>query len=59
MKDEDSNIDGQSEAERFVDFARKLMAVPKEEIDEQQEIYEREKHPGQKREPIIVEDSLA
>jgi hypothetical protein len=45
------------EAERFVDFARKLMAVPKEEIDEQQAIYEQEKQPGQKREPIIIEDS--
>jgi hypothetical protein len=49
-------MDGQSEAERFIDFARKLMAVPKEEIDEQQEIYEREKQPGQKREPIVVSE---
>jgi hypothetical protein len=47
----------QSEAERFVDFTRKLMSVPKEEIDEQQEIYEREKQPGQKREPIIIEET--
>lgn len=54
MKDEDSDIDGQSEAERFIDFARKLMAVPKEEIDEQQAIYEQEKQPGQKRERIII-----
>lgn len=45
------------EAERFIDFARKLMAVPKEEIDEQQEIYEREKQAGQKRERIVIEDS--
>lgn len=56
-KDSDSNLDGQSEAERFIDFARKLMAVPKEEIDEQQEIYEREKRPGQKRERIIIEEN--
>jgi hypothetical protein len=45
------------EAERFIDFTRKLMAVPKEEIDEQQEIYEQEKKPGQKRERIIIEDA--
>lgn len=25
------------DAQRFIDFTRKLMAVPKEEIDEQQE----------------------
>lgn len=45
------------EADRFIDFARKLMAVPKEEIDEQQEIYERDKQPGQKRERIIIEEN--
>lgn len=56
-KDSDANLDGQSEADRFVDFARKLMAVPKEEVDEQQAIYEQEKQPGQKRERIIIEDA--
>jgi len=56
-KESEADIDGQSEAERFVDFARKLMAVPKEEIDEQQEIYEREKQPGQKRERIVIEEA--
>ena len=55
-KKSDSNVDDSSEAERFIDFTRKIMSVPKEEIDEQQEIYEREKQPGQKREPIIVSE---
>ena len=47
----------QSEADRFIDFTRKLMSVPKEEIDEQQEIYEKEKQPGKKREPIIISEN--
>jgi len=46
-----------SETERFIDFTRKIMSVPKEEIDEQQKIYEREKQPGQKRERIIIEEN--
>ena len=45
----------ESEADRFIDFARKLMSVPKKEIDEQQVKYERQKqkrkiaqHPAEK-----------
>jgi len=30
-----SEPDGQSEAEQFVDFARKIVSVPKSEIDKQ------------------------
>lgn len=54
-----SNAPPQStpEADRFIDFARRLMAVPKEEIDEQQEIYEQEKQPGQKRERMVIEEA--
>jgi hypothetical protein len=47
----------QTEADRFIDFTRKIMSVPKEEIDEQQEKYEQEKQPGQKRERIVIEDT--
>lgn len=32
-----------SESERFVDFARRIVNVPKEEIDAQQAIYEAER----------------
>ena len=32
-----------SEAERFVDFARKLVSVPKEEIDKRQEEYHKQR----------------
>lgn len=39
----DTNTEEKSEAERFIDFTRKIMSVPKEEIDEQQKIYDREK----------------
>jgi hypothetical protein len=49
--------DDNSEAERFIEFTRKIMSVPKEEIDEQQEIYEQEKQPGQKRERFIIEEN--
>ena len=41
--DEAIECDDRSEAERFVDFARKIVNVPKEEIDEQQAIYEAER----------------
>lgn len=34
-----SNTDTISESERFVDFARKLVSVPKEEIDQKQAEY--------------------
>ena len=32
-----------SEADRFIDFARKLMAVPKSEIDQKQAEYQKKK----------------
>lgn len=35
------NPDSQSEAEQFVDFARKLVSVPKAEIDQKQAEYHR------------------
>ena len=35
-----------SEADRFKDFARKIVSVPKKEIDEQQAVYERERQRG-------------
>ncbi len=38
-----SNPNDQSEAEQFVDFARKIVSVPKSEIDKQQAIWERER----------------
>ncbi|MEK6284491.1 MAG: hypothetical protein AABO57_01980 [Acidobacteriota bacterium] len=39
----DASSDGQSEAERFVDFARKLVNVPKEEIDQKQAEYHKKR----------------
>lgn len=33
----------QSEAERFVDFTRKIMSVPKEEIDKRAEEYHKQR----------------
>ena len=35
-----------SEADKFKELARKLVAVPKKEVDEQKERYEREKEKG-------------
>jgi hypothetical protein len=43
-----STVEDQSEAERFIDFTRKIMSVPKEEIDEQQKLYDREKQKRKK-----------
>ena len=44
-----------SEADRFKDFARKIVTVPKTEIDEQQAMYEREKLTRKKpRERVVV-----
>lgn len=49
MKDiTDTNSQDQSEAERFIDFTRKIMSVPKEEVDKQQMVYEREKQKRKK-----------
>jgi hypothetical protein len=36
-------VPGKSEADRFVDFARKLVSVPKEEIDKKQEEYHKQR----------------
>jgi|GEM_PF-6654034 len=44
-----------SEAERFIDFTRKIMSVPKKEIDEQQKIYEREKEKRKKHHSVVKE----
>lgn len=43
------NVDGQSEAERFIDFARKLVSVPKEEIDKKAEEYHKQRIAERKR----------
>jgi hypothetical protein len=40
MKNESNE---QSEAERFIDFTRKIMSVPKEEIDKKQAEYHKQR----------------
>lgn len=56
MKDTSTtNIEEKSEAERFIDFTRKIMSAPKEEIDEQQRIYDREKQKRKKSKKQLVE----
>lgn len=50
------NPDSQSEAEQFIDFARRLVNVPKSEIDKQAARYEREKQ-KRKRERKAVEEN--
>jgi hypothetical protein len=39
----------QTPFERFVDFARKIVAVPKSEIDEQERIYKSQRRTRKKR----------
>jgi len=40
---------GQTPFERFVEFARKIVAVPKSEIDEQERIYKSQRRTRKKR----------
>jgi hypothetical protein len=40
----------QTPFERFVDFARKIVAVPKSEIDEQERIYKSQRRTRKKKE---------
>jgi hypothetical protein len=41
----------QTPFERFVEFARKIVAVPKSEIDEQERIYKSQRRTRKRKEP--------
>jgi hypothetical protein len=41
----------QTPFERFVDFARKIVAVPKAEIDEQERIYQSQRRTRKRKDP--------
>lgn len=59
MKKANNNLSAegqQSEADQFIDFARRLISVPKSEIDKQQAKYEREKQKRKKEKELAEEN---